>query len=223
MSKGWYEATDSILISRTILHFPKNHELVDEVGFMRKYKHLKIEDMEFDKVLTNMNVKDCLETLEFENCDILIEDFKKLRQFKTLKSLTIKKCTIDNVNEITAMDLVTGLQSLEVTVDEESLNLYKELIRVNSSIRTLRLRICSTETDINTDFLRNIHLPALQELLITSGGVNICLDDGLKPLFQKHKDLNSCVLIGLGTKDEVISVLRRSCTKLEKLSLEECE
>lgn len=216
-SKGWYEASNSFIVNRTIIKFEEEKD--GEIEFDRKYKHVKVRTIDYNDVHDKLS--DSLETLELV-CSA-IENFSKFKKFKKLKTLSLNHSYILE-EDFGPTDLVLGLDALKVYTEEQDLNTFQLLIRANGSIRSLSLEFTSYDEDLFegefNDFLRNIHLPKLQELSITTTELN--LRSGLKDFFPNHKDLKVCLFNDVNIKDETVTVLRTNCTKLEKVGLKRC-
>lgn len=223
VSKGWWELTSSFVVNRTVIEF-NAYDKPCEIEFLRKYKHVKINNIALSAVLDKL--PDSLETLKLFFSQIQVQDFRHIQRFKKFKSLSINypEFLIFNEDSLNPVDLMLGLQSLEVCLYEDDLSVYQKLIHANGSIRSLSLYFTTSDEDTSegafNDFLRSIRLPNLLEFAIEAR--NIDLADGLRVFIQNHKDLTVCSLTNLEIKDDVISNLRRTCEKLEKVSLEGC-
>lgn len=217
VSKGWYEATNYFIARRTVIKWEKYHPC--EIEFTRHYNDVKVCSIGFNDVVEKLPKN--LVALDTSLCRI--EDFKPLQKFKKLKSLAMHFVNFAEPSSL--MDLVLGLESLEVTTRETELSIYQQLIRANGSIRNLSLCFSTDYEDLYegefNDFLRNIHLPNLQQIsLYTCGNLNIgaCL----KEFFQNHSGLKACSLINFKISDDTIKVLRKSCDNLEQVKLYKC-
>lgn len=217
VSKGWYEATNLFIVRRTVIKFHKCHPC--EIEFSRNYNDVIIYNSDLNDV--DEKLPENLVALEISFCRI--DDFKPLHKLKKLKSLAIHFPQLFEPSSI--MDLVLGLQSLEVSTSETDLSIYQELIRANGSIRSLTLCFTTVDEDLYegefNDFLRNIHLPKLEHVSLYSCSY-LNLSDGLKDFCQNHSDLKVCSLTNLKILDDTITILQKNCKKLEQIKLEKC-
>lgn len=118
VSDGWREVTDSFVISRAILNINKPCG----IEFYRRYKRVKVCEVDLKDVISC--IPDSIEVLELKDSGI---NFMQLKKFKNLKSLTVDHASLPKQTPIPT-DLVLGLQSLNIKVNGDSLELFQELI-----------------------------------------------------------------------------------------------
>lgn len=218
VSTGWWEVSDSFVVSRALLNINKQNE----VQFLRKYKHVKVFDVKLSEVLSRL--PECTEELKLVFSEISPSDFKHLQKLKNLKSLSFYNCYLPEETPNPA-ELVLGLHSLEITLNQERhFTFFQELIRANEWIENLSFEFGHNikNKEPFKELLRNIHLSNLEKISIKPM-IHMRLKDELIDFIRNHSNIKDCSLLSLVINDRVIKTLRESCGHLERLSLESCQ
>uniref|UniRef100_T1GCP3 F-box domain-containing protein n=1 Tax=Megaselia scalaris TaxID=36166 RepID=T1GCP3_MEGSC len=218
-SKGWWEATNSLIVNKTLLKIDKPCC----VKFQRKYKYVKIDKIDFEMVLPTL--PDSIAIFNFKQ--IQIKDFQIFKRFKKLKGLWFYLC--DFPAEIPNKEaLIFGLESLHIMLSNTNeIALVDNFIKANNKIEDLQIQVSiyddesSAEIMVNT-VLANIHLPYLKEIYIR-GWDNSDFNCGLIGIFKNISSIKSCKLKYLKLSDTIFENIHNTCKKLETLSIVKCE